>query len=350
MIGAVVVAGIAAHIGTRVTPRKTQTKYRWYSTKRKKKTSAQAAAAAAAAEDSRRRVRDDSESGTTRTGGEIVHTRERVVAPPPDIVVRLSEREGNGHASPPQQHYPARAAASLPPNHGDDTPFVNVVDVRRAASAGGAESGVFIRHGSSNGQGNHDPYSNHIYSEIVTVPPTAAGAPPAVEETSFNASPSSSGAPVPSAPPASSLASAAAAAAGEPPVKQRLTLSDGDDLHEVSETDLLHLANTSRLLEATETDTPAAAALDEEEEPQEDEPLMRGRGLSGADLTGALALVSEDDYLDMSASRDSSASLPAPLNNLRSSQGSLLSPRTSVAGASPMPETPRQTLTHDDLV
>lgn len=345
MIGAVVVAGIAAHIGTRVTPRKTQTKYRWYSTKRKKKTSAQAAAAAAAAENSRRRLRDDSDSGSTRTGGEIVHTRERVVAPPPDIVVRLSEREGNGHVSPPQQHYPPRAAASLPPSHGDDTPFVNVVDVRRAASA---ESGVFIRHASSNGHDNHDPYSNHLYSEIVTVPPTAAGAPPAVEETSFNASPSSSGAPAPSAPPASSLASAAAAAAGEPPVKQRLMLSDGDDLHEVSETDLLHLANTSRLLEASETDTPAAA-LHEEEEPREDEPLMRGRGLSGADLTGALALVSEDDYLDMSP-RDSSASLQA-LNNVRSSQGSLLSPRTSVAGASPMPETPRrQTLTHDDLV
>jgi hypothetical protein len=350
VIGATIVAGIAAHIGTKVTPRKTQTKYRWYSTMRKKrKPSEEAQRAAAAAEAARRHNRDAdaSDAESARSSG-IVHTGERVVAPPPDIVTRTSERE-----SREQEMLPMRTGSLQPTTSGNDQ-FVNVVDVRRASSEGDASSrgagsgGVFIRPMS---QDDNDPYANHLYSEIVTVPPPLpppAGTNPAVsvEETSFSAPPStgrSSGQPTPSAPPASSSAFASsaaadAAAAGEPPVKQRLTLSDGDDLHEVSETDLLHLGGNYVASPEVEDD-------DEGEVP-EAQPLMRG-----ASLTGALAVVSEVEPLDDSlAPMRSSMDLTPSLAGRESA--SLLSPRrTSTAGAaSPAtPSTPRQSQAGDHI-
>lgn len=203
VIIAVVLSGIAAQFGTRVTPRRKQVKYRWvtFRSTKKKKTKTPPRSA----------VGEGSPANSER--GTIEHTGERVCFTPPDIVNRLNEIDAEEHGD---DDHPSDL-------EGGQGGFVNIIP------------GHLRKSTSHSTQADPPP----PLPPISSIPgrseysPTAPGVQPVYAEIAPDEKPSVG--PVPNR-------------------KQSLKLADGAELHEISETDLTKLMGSDALNESSETD------------------------------------------------------------------------------------------------
>eukprot|EP00038_Savillea_parva_P005798 m.160032 g.160032 ORF g.160032 m.160032 type:complete len:874 (+) comp11892_c0_seq1:365-2986(+) len=310
IIIAVVLAGIATQFGTRVTPRKKQVKYRWAESRKRKDKEKKDGAAVARKSSSRR-----SEGAAGATDDGIVHTGERVQHPPPDIVDRLNEMDEaarHGHDDDSDDTDDVL-------NNGGAIGFVNVIpnhlSSKESMHSNNGEApppppiSTIPGRKSQSPRAVLSPSDESMYAEIVSdLPPYPLSDMKKTPIDTYDP-------PRPSAPPADTVVVmddhqqqhqppeeeevVVAGTFGPPPARnQSLKLSGGDDLHEMSETDLttLMVGGGDVLNESTDTDhealatTPAPLYPTIDDNDENENEYRQGGGEDGSPLRHETAL------------------------------------------------------------